>query len=469
VLAAFWEAAGGRLADRWATVSIPALIFWLGGLAAYTYHRGGLHTLANQTWLKGQSSAVQVTLILIALLAIAASGIVVERAAAPVLRLLGGYWPSWTLPLRRWLTYRLTRRAADDKSAWQQVYARIQDRTATTDERAALARLERRLRRRPAHTGDFLPTPIGNILRAAERRPADKYGLDAVAVWPHLWLLLPEATRAELRRCRASLDTAVVTATWGILFCTFAPFTWLAIPIGLAVTVIAVIVVIPARAQVFGDMIEAAYDLHRTALYQQLRWPLPANPRQEHSAGVQLTSYLYRGSDSPTPTFSSVGNGPQPIAELRGTVERAVFDSLDAARSEPVLANWSGQVGARIETSDGRHADRLMAGLDYQLLVTFSRHLSEDFECRSIDVRGGRDIDPVAFELLLDSDTAVFPPTGRELLVPADGSETSVKYSFKAPQQAGELRLWIQVLQLNRLLQAVTVTASVDKPEESVK
>ncbi len=472
MLAAFWEAAGGRLADRWATAFIPALIFWLGGLAAYTYHRGGLHTLANQTWLKGQSSAVQVTLILIALLAIAASGIVVERAAAPVLRLLGGYWPSWTLPLRRRLTDQLARRAEADQLAWQEAYARIagsQERTATTEERAALARLERRRRSRPPDTADFLPTRIGNIMRAAERRPADKYGLDAVAVWPHLWLLLPKATRAELRRCRASLDTAVVTATWGILFCAFAPFTWLAIPIGLAVATIAVTVVIPARARVFGDMIEAAYDLHRTALYKQLRWPLPANPGEERSAGRQLTSYLYRGSGSPTPTFSSVDNGPQPIAELRGTVERAVLDSLDAARSEPVLANWSGQVGARIESSDGRHADRLTAGLDYQLLVTFSRHLSEDFECRSIDVRGGRDIDPVAFELLLDSDTAVFPPIGRELLVPADGSETSVKYSFKAPQQAGELRLWIQVLQLNRLLQAVTVTASVDKPEEPMK
>ena len=42
MLADFWKAAGGKLADRWAAVSIPALIFWLGGLAAWTYHRGGL-------------------------------------------------------------------------------------------------------------------------------------------------------------------------------------------------------------------------------------------------------------------------------------------------------------------------------------------------------------------------------------------------------------------------------------------
>jgi hypothetical protein len=467
VLASFWEAAGRRLADMWAVVFIPALIFWLGGLAAYTYRRGGLHTLKDQTWLKGQTPVVQVVFILTAFLGIAVSGIVVERAAAPVLRLLEGYWPSWTLPLRRRLTNFLVRRTEAEASAWQGAYARIGTSEATVNERAAFSRLERRRRGRPAKADEFLPTSIGNILRAAELRPKYKYGLDTVVVWPHLWLVVPESTRAELRRCRASLDTAVVTAIWGILFCAFAPFTWLVIPIGLAVAIIAVSVVIPVRARVFGDMIEAAYDLHRVALYRHLRWPLPTNPREEHSAGAQLSTYLYRGSDRTLPTFTtSDANGLPPVAELREVLERAVFDSLDAARSEPLLANWSGQVGAQIETSDGRHVHRLKAGLDYQLLVAFNRHLGDDFECRSIDVRGGRDVDPVAFELLLDSDTAILPPMSQELLVSVDGSETSVRYGFKAPQQAGELRLWIQVLQLNRLLQAITVTVSVDEPEK---
>jgi hypothetical protein len=304
VLAAFWEAAGGKLADRWAAVSIPALIFWLGGLAAWTYHRGGLHTLTAQAWLEGQTSTVQVAVIVTALLGVAASGILIERAATPVLRLLEGYWPSWTGPLRRRLTKRLADRAAAEAPAWQQAHARLQAANPTAEDLAAYARLERRRRRRPATAAYFLPTPIGNILRAAERRPVDKYGLDTIEVWPHLWLLLPEDTRNELRAARASLDAGVVTATLGILFCAFTPFTWLAVPIGLAVTTIAVTIVIPARAQVFGELIEAAYDLHRGAVYRQLRWPLPANPEQEHHAGAQLTTYLRRGSDSVTPTFT---------------------------------------------------------------------------------------------------------------------------------------------------------------------
>ena len=308
MLAGFWQAAGGKLADRWASVSVPALVFWLGGLAAWIYHRGGLHNLFAQTLLKGQSSAVQIGILLGALLAIAASGVIIERAVTPVLRLLEGYWPSWADPLRWRLTTWLANRAAVDAEAWQQALDRVQAATPSAADIAVYSRCERRRRRRPAAASYFPPTPIGNILRAAERRPIDKYGLDTVVVWPHLWLLMPDATRMELRAARTSLDTAVVAACWGTLFCAFAPFTLLAIPIGLGVAVIAVAVVIPGRAQIFGELIDAAYDLHRNALYQQLRWPLPDNPLQEHSSGAELTAYLRRGSDSSTPTFTP--NGP---------------------------------------------------------------------------------------------------------------------------------------------------------------
>src|SRR5512135_664139 len=121
MLDAFWKAVGGKLADRWAAVSVPALVFWLGGLAAWTYHRGGLHTLSTQTrWLGRQTTAVQVVVILIVLLAVAASAVLVNQLATPVLRLLEGYWPAWTGPLRTWLAGRLAARAAGQAPAWQQ-------------------------------------------------------------------------------------------------------------------------------------------------------------------------------------------------------------------------------------------------------------------------------------------------------------------------------------------------------------
>jgi len=307
VLTALWEGAASRLADRWAAVPIPALMFWLGGLAAWAYHRGGLHALATPTdWLDRQSTTTQVTVIVTVLLGVAASGVVVAWAATPVLRLLEGYWPTWTSPVRRRLAGWLAGRAAAEAPAWQTAFARVRPpATPTATELAAYTRLERRRRRRPSAAVYFLPTPLGNILRAAERRPVDKYGLDTVALWPRLWPALPETTRADLLAARASLDNAVTAAVWGVLFCAFAPFTLLVIPAGLAVAVVAVAVVMPGRAQIFGDLVEAAYDQHRIVLYQQLRWPLPANPRHEREEGRRLTEYLWRGSDDDTPTFTT--------------------------------------------------------------------------------------------------------------------------------------------------------------------
>jgi hypothetical protein len=286
-------------------------VFWLGGLAAWTVHRGSLAAVTRQLgWLDRQAAGVQVAVLLIVLLALAGSGIVVGGLASPVLRLLEGYWPRWANPLRLRLARRLAERAAAEAPAWQKAYERVQPPAdPTAEDLAFYARLERRRRRCPSSPGYFLPTPIGNILRAAERRPFDKYGLDAVVLWPRLWPALPEALRSDLLAGRASLDQAAIAGVWGVLFCAFAPFTFWVIPIGLGVAVTAVVAVVPRRAQTFGELMEAAYDQYRTTLYIQLRCPLPANPHQERLAGHQLTSYLWRGSDDMSPAFVPPANG----------------------------------------------------------------------------------------------------------------------------------------------------------------
>jgi hypothetical protein len=139
--------------------------------------------------------------------------------------------------------------------------------------------------------------------------------LDAVVIWPRLWLVLPDNTREELTASRAALDTSVAGFVWGVLFCVFAPWAPLALPIGLLVAAGAVTIWVPDRAAVFGDLVEAAYDLHRTALYQQLRWPLPTDPKEEHIQGERLTSYLWRGSENADPTFTSPPSGPGNASE----------------------------------------------------------------------------------------------------------------------------------------------------------
>jgi hypothetical protein len=311
VLTEFWKAVGGKLADRFAAVAAPALVFWLGVLAAGTLRQGGLAAMARQLrWLNRQGAGLQVAILLAVLLAMAGSAIVVGELATPVLRLLEGYWPRWADPLRLRLTRLLAERAAAEAPAWQKAYERVEPRADPTAEDLIIyARLERRRRCRPSSPGYFLPTPIGNILRAAERRPCDKYGLDAVVLWPRLWPALPENLRSDLLAARTNLDRAVIAGVWGVLFCAFVPFTFWVVPVGLGVAAIAVIAILPGRARAFGELMETAFDQYRTALYTQLRWPLPANPHQERAEGRRLTSYLLRGSDDLQPAFIPSADG----------------------------------------------------------------------------------------------------------------------------------------------------------------
>jgi hypothetical protein len=287
VLDKFWEAAGGGLAGRVAGLGWPAVLFWLGGLLAWAGGHGGLHRLSTLTgWLGRQSTPTQFAAILGVLAAVAGTAGLVDRLTLPALRLLEGYWPEWLGGLRRRLVARVDRRAAREDKAWQKLAPDALERTATADQLIAFARLDQRRRHRPSNPAQRLPTRIGNILRAGECWPTDKYGLDAVG---------------------AALNQAVAVALWGLLFCIFAGWYFLALPIGLGVALSAVALWAPPRAEIFADLVESAFDLYRVALYRQLRWPLPDNPAEELARGQELTAYLWRGSDTPYPHFTPPG------------------------------------------------------------------------------------------------------------------------------------------------------------------
>lgn len=305
MLGEFWGVVAGKLADRWASIAVPGVVFWTGGILAWAFAGRGWSRLSVITdWLDGQSIPAQIAALLGALVVVEASAIVVQRLTLPVLRLLEGYWPGWGRGLADWRRGHVVRHKRADDKAWQQLQRVADQQELTARQRADLARLEHRRRHRPIHDSELLPTRIGNILRASETRPCHRYGLEAVIVWPRLWLVLPDLTRQELTTARASLDASVASAIWGLVFVAFTPLAWWAAPLGIAAAAAAVAWWVPARAEVFADLVEGAYDLYRTALYQQLRWPLPDTPACERLTGSGLTQYLVRGSDKPEPEFT---------------------------------------------------------------------------------------------------------------------------------------------------------------------
>lgn len=306
MLTKFWESVGTKLGDRLAAVTGPALLFALTGVLLWTRARGGFKALIQpRDWLVHQSGATQLVLAGLALAVAIAAGLLVQRFTPAALRLIEGYWPERA---RRPLVKRAGDRYTELRTEWAGLAPLIAAATATPEQRRRFAVLDTRLRRLPTGAHRLMPTTVGNILRAAETRPRDKYGLDGVSVWPVLWLVLPDSTRDEIRTARAALDAAVAGAIWALLavvYTVFSPWMLLAAPI-LAALIHRVWIV--DRAATFADLVEASYDLYRQSLYTQLRWPLPANPADEYTQGQRINAYLLRGERAATPTFTTGGS-----------------------------------------------------------------------------------------------------------------------------------------------------------------
>lgn len=174
-------------------------------------------------------------------------------------------------------------------------YRQLNEQLLTPTEQETLARIRLALHNLPANT-DLMPTLLGNILRTAERRPLEKYGLDAIICWSRLWLLLPEAAKKDLQDARTDLNNAARLWLWSILFLVWAALgAWWAIPLGILSALFAYYNWAIAAATTYGDLIEASFDLHRQLLYQALGWKKPDDPNEERRVGQQLTDYLWRG------------------------------------------------------------------------------------------------------------------------------------------------------------------------------
>lgn len=316
------EGVGGSLAERWLTPAlVPAFVFWAGGLAAW-YMRGEYGFLgwglADLVFVEGTATGAELNLpsqlpletpllaLLIGILIVSAvSAAVVQRVAILfVLRWAEGYWPRPLNFLRRRLVERRVARSGKqevryqelNKEAWEQ--GGLQKLSET--ELDEYMELDQSLRRTPQEHL-IMPTELGNILRASETKPEEKYGLNAVICWPRLWLLLPEEARSEISQARASLDTGAHVLFWSLLFIVWSIWAWWAL-LGVLVAILAYRGMLSA-ATIYADLVESAFDVHRQALYHALRWPLPRDPASEQQIGQELTQYLWRGSDQDYPTF----------------------------------------------------------------------------------------------------------------------------------------------------------------------
>jgi hypothetical protein len=335
MLDAFWTGVGEELAKTWvARVLTPAFAFWLGGavLLWWHFHAGGVRSrgwggeiTSSASTVGGLPVVVQIGLIVGGLLVVAISALLAERLTIPVLRLLEGYWlrPAWLRGLlvryrqgrRRRVSERvdpllLRQRRGDLTPQEFRRLAELREHPVEAEraERDALeARAaaglspteEARLGRDVAFlatTPDaplVMPTRLGDILRTAERRPNEKYGIEGVTSWAALTMVMPTEARAEVAQARTALDTAARSWLWGALVIVWSPLTPWAAAVGIAVSLLVYRFGVLPRAVIFGTLLVTAFDLYRMSLYDALHLPRPRSPIDERSvAGPRLTRAL---------------------------------------------------------------------------------------------------------------------------------------------------------------------------------
>ncbi len=324
MLTKFWEGLGDRLAQQVAgRLLSPALVFWIGGFVAWALsHHGWREQLDKQSqFLKGSSAVLQVVAVALLIIGVIGSSIVMERLAPNARSLLEGNWPVSPKFIRR-LGNMASERFQKRVLNWNEMYAdclerlrraepQIGDHRVPIDHHTRLvlsdmiSTLHLKLQRFPDQSDLFAPTRLGNILRAADTRSSRKYGLGATVCWPVLWLLLTPDERADVAKARASLDFHAVAWCWSLLFLVWTPWAWWAVPASLTICAAIYYGSMLSTAQLYGQLLEASFDLYRDKLYKALRFPLPATAKEERMSGRLLTMSLLGERDLDVPYISS--------------------------------------------------------------------------------------------------------------------------------------------------------------------
>lgn len=305
MVAKFLQTAGVEAAKGTGTTTInrllgPGLIFWGGTLLLFDWTWNWFYLSQILLWKPIEQAALAFTLAMLVIL----SDLWMSWFTLPLLRLFEGYWPT---RLGHWLRNerigRLKKKILQQEEQLDTLQKQGWDKLSLAEQTKLLTLDNELTNNYPVELHSLMPTRLGNILRAAETYPRERYGLDAIIMWPRLWLILPTEVRTELSTARQNLNRAAQFLGWGIFFLGLVSVwgyrmgvtAWF---VTLAIAFAFVVVTyqhVCSSAETYGDLLRAAFDLHRFDLYKQMNWPLPKDSETEEKVGEQLTQYIFRG------------------------------------------------------------------------------------------------------------------------------------------------------------------------------
>ncbi|MEU1035797.1 hypothetical protein [Streptomyces mirabilis] len=292
---------GGKLAERWLNLLVLPGALFLAATAVGTtlghrhWHdidrlRTTLDDLATRPALDRAGTAA----LLVALVLLAAT------AASLSAQFLGGaierYWLRFGRdPLSRALTARRTRRWLDLDTQYEEAHNGISapngQPSAPPDIQARIENLAE-ARDRVALRKPTRPTWYGDRVQATAERVHTTYGVDLAALWPRLWLILPEPAARQIQSAHDSFAAAARLAAWAVGYALLACWWWPA-----ALVAVCCAAVARSRAHdaldAFAELIEAAVDVHARELAERVGLIDPDSAVLGHGVGGRM-SELFR-------------------------------------------------------------------------------------------------------------------------------------------------------------------------------
>lgn len=304
MIATALDTLSSRFGERWANVISPlgmlyVAAIWAGLLLGQSHALDGAMLVERsvdefQSW--GSGPTLTSGAVVIALAVATAASFMVGQVGSLIERSWSARGPSWWVKLGRdgqvgrW---RLTKGRRDRWLAADEEYrAAAEVETSSPEDLRLQGELAAR-RNRIALSEPQRPTWIGDRLRVVGERVHHQYGLDPDAAWPRLWLVLPEATREELRLARAELAGAARLVGWALVFAVLAAALWWP-----AAVVAAILAAIGwnearARAETFASLVEASFDVYSVALAAAVQ---PAVGAVTPAIGREISERLRKGA-----------------------------------------------------------------------------------------------------------------------------------------------------------------------------
>jgi hypothetical protein len=311
VVTGFLSEFGKKLAERWfSALVLPGALFLAVAAAAHTLGHGrpaDLPHLADQVTAWANAPAVrgaggQVVLLAAALAAAAVAGLVAQGLGVLVERLtLAAGWRDWPGPLQRGTGHLVARRLHRWNAAatrWHRLReeaarARARGRRADPAERHAAHRAMTRI----APEAPDRPTWCGDRLNAVAVRLERELRVDASVCWPDVWLILADATRAEVTAARQALTRATTLTAWAVLYLQLAWWWWPAVAVS-GVLGLTGWRRTRAATDAYAVLLEAATRLHLRELADRLGLDTTAAPK---ALGEAVTHHLSAGPPPPPP------------------------------------------------------------------------------------------------------------------------------------------------------------------------